>query len=102
MAEQSDGCHGETLLALCARKKTLQRKMTKDYHWIGGEENNGMFSKSLNDFILSYLIIYLSLKDKLGLYSMNCHNHAMTVNCSASLRVLAASGFCDDRKSALR
>ena len=28
MAERSDGCSGETLLAHCTRKKTLQRKMT--------------------------------------------------------------------------
>ena len=29
MAERSDGCSGETLLAPCARKKGLQRKMTE-------------------------------------------------------------------------
>ena len=46
MAERSDGCSGETLLALCTRKERLQRKMTKDYHWIGIQENIGMFSKS--------------------------------------------------------
>ena len=28
------------------RKKRLQRKMTKDYYWIGVQENIGMFSKS--------------------------------------------------------
>ena len=27
-------------------KKRLQRKMTKHYHWIGVQENIGMFSKS--------------------------------------------------------
>ena len=27
-----DGCSGETLLTPCARKKKLQRKMTKHYH----------------------------------------------------------------------
>ena len=41
-----DGCSGETLLAPCTRKKRLQRKMTKYYHWIGVQENIGMFSKS--------------------------------------------------------
>ena len=46
MAERSSGCSGETLLVLCARKKRLQRKVTKGYHWIGAEENIGMFSKS--------------------------------------------------------
>ena len=46
MAERSDGCSGETLLAPCTRKKRLQRKMTKDYYCIGGQENIGMFSKS--------------------------------------------------------
>ena len=43
---KSDGCSGETLLAPCTRKKRLQRKMTNDYHWIGAQENIGMFSKS--------------------------------------------------------
>ena len=46
MAEGSDGCRGETLLAPCARKKRLQRKMTKDNCWIGVQENIGMFGKS--------------------------------------------------------
>ena len=41
-----DGCSGETLLASSKRKKRLQRKMTKFYHWIGVQENIGMFSKS--------------------------------------------------------
>ena len=41
-----DRCSGETLLAPCTRKKRLQRKMTKDYYWIGVQENIGMFSKS--------------------------------------------------------
>ena len=46
MAERSDDCSDGTLLAPCARKKRLQRKMTKDYYWIGVQENTGMFSKS--------------------------------------------------------
>ena len=33
----------------CTRKKRLQRKMTKDYYWIGVQENIGMFSKSYGD-----------------------------------------------------
>ena len=41
-----DRCSGETLLAPCTRKKRLQRKITKHYHWIGVQENIGMFSKS--------------------------------------------------------
>ena len=45
MAEGSDGCSGETLLAPCTRKKRLQRKMTKDNYRIGVQENIGMFSK---------------------------------------------------------
>ena len=40
-----DRCSGETLLAPCTRKKRLQRKITKRYHWIGIQENIGMFSK---------------------------------------------------------
>ena len=46
MAERSDGCSGETLLAPCTRKKRMQRKMTKDYYWAGVQENVGMSSKS--------------------------------------------------------
>ena len=46
LAKSLDGCSGETLLALCKRKKRLQRKMTRDYYWIGAQENTGMFSKS--------------------------------------------------------
>ena len=34
----------KTLLAPCTRKKRLQRKMTNHYHWIGIQENIGMFS----------------------------------------------------------
>ena len=45
MAERSDGCSGQTLLAPCTRKKRVQRKMTNDYYWIGVQENIGMFSK---------------------------------------------------------
>ena len=41
-----DRCSGETLLAPCTRKKRLQRKITKHYHWIGVQENIGMFSES--------------------------------------------------------
>ena len=38
--------HGETLLALCTKKKRLQRKVTKYYHWISVQENISIFSKS--------------------------------------------------------
>ena len=38
MAERLDGCSGETLLAPYTWKKRLQRKMTKDYCWIGVQE----------------------------------------------------------------
>ena len=41
-----DRCSGETLLVPCTRKKKLQRKITEHYHWIGVQENIGMFSKS--------------------------------------------------------
>ena len=41
-----DRCSGKTLLAPCTKKKRLQRKITKYYHWIGVQENIGMFSKS--------------------------------------------------------
>ena len=47
--ERSDGCSGETLLAPRTKKKRLQRKMTKDYYWIGVQENIGMFSESQSD-----------------------------------------------------
>ena len=49
MAKRSDGYSGETLLVPFTRKKRLQRKMTKDYYWIGVQENIGMFSKSQSD-----------------------------------------------------
>ena len=49
VAERSYDCSGETLLAPCTRKKRLQRKMTEDYHWIGVQENIGIFSKSRSD-----------------------------------------------------
>ena len=45
MAEQSDGCSGEKLLAPCTRKNRLRGKMTADYYWIGTQENIGTFSK---------------------------------------------------------
>ena len=46
MAERSDSCSGETLLAPCTRKKRLQRNITKGYYWTGVQKNIGMFSKS--------------------------------------------------------
>ena len=78
MAEP-DGCSGESLLAPCTKKKRLQRKMTKHYHWISVQEIIGMFSKSLSDRNSC-----LCLKYQLGLCSLNCHTHAMTENCFAS------------------
>ena len=44
--ERLDACSGDTLVAACTRKKSLQTKMTKGYYWIGVQENIGMFSKS--------------------------------------------------------
>ena len=46
MAERSDDCNGETLLAPCARKKRPQRKITNYCYWIGAEETIGMLHKS--------------------------------------------------------
>ena len=45
MAERSDGCSDEILLAFCTRKRRLEIKMTENYYWIGVQENIGMFSK---------------------------------------------------------
>ena len=45
MAKRSDGCSGETLLAPCARKKRLQKKMTEDFYWISVQEDTGMLTK---------------------------------------------------------
>ena len=53
MAKRSDGCNGETLLAPCARKKRLQRKMTEDYYWMGAEEDSGMCSVSREMIIIA-------------------------------------------------
>ena len=52
------------------------------------------------EVIVIALISCLCLKDQLDLCSINCHKYAMAENCSASLEVLAASGFCDGRKPA--
>ena len=41
-----DRCSGETSLPPCTRKKTLQRKITKHYHWTAVQENIGTFIKS--------------------------------------------------------
>ena len=46
IAERLGGCSCETFLAPCARKKGLQRKMTKDKYSIGAQENISMSSKS--------------------------------------------------------
>ena len=53
MAERSDGCSGEILLAYCTRKKRLQRKMTEDYYWKGVQENIGMFRTSRRLIIIA-------------------------------------------------
>ena len=90
MAERSPGCSDEALLALCARKKRLQRNLTKGYYEVGDiKENIGMFSKLWNDRN-SFIDLPL-LKEKLGPCLINCHVHAMTGNCYTSLRVLASS-----------
>ena len=44
--------------------------------------------KVSHEMIITALFACLCLKDKLGLCSIYCHIHAMTGNCSASLRVL--------------
>ena len=95
MAEQLDGGSGETLLTSCARKKRLQRKMTKDYYWIGAEENIEMILN--REMILIALFCCLCLRDQLGLCSINRHTHMMTGNCSASLhastQVIFSKGY---------
>ena len=97
MTKRSDGCSAETLPAPCTRKKRLQKNVTKDYYWIGAEENIAMFSESCYD---RNIFIYLSLFERpVRPMLNNCHIHAMAGHRSASLQVLAASGFCDDRKS---
>ena len=84
MAERSDGCSGETLLAPCARKKKLQSKMAKDHYWIGAEES--IACSAIREMIVIALFTLLCLKDKLGLCSINCQIHAMTGNCFVSTR----------------
>ena len=58
MAERSNGCSDETLLAPFAAKRRLRREMTEDYYWIGAEETISIFSNSWNDH---NSFIYLSL-----------------------------------------
>ena len=89
MAEQSDDCSDETLLAPCTKMKRLQRRVTKGYYWTGVQEKIGMFSNLGAIIIVSFSC--LCLKDQLGLCSLTCHTHVMTGNCSASWRVLANS-----------
>ena len=76
------GPSGETLLAPCARCSRILSYSVR------------------REMIVIALISCFCLKDQLGLYSVNCYIYAMTGSCPASLRVLAASGFCDDRRSA--
>ena len=45
MAERSDGCSGDILLALCMRKNRLQRNLSKGYYWISDQENINMFTQ---------------------------------------------------------
>ena len=45
MAERLGGRSSKALLAPCATKKREQRRMTESYHWIGVQQNTGMFSK---------------------------------------------------------
>ena len=78
MAERSDGCSSETLLAPCTRKKRLQGKLTKSYHWIGVRENIGMFSKSWRG---RNSLIYMPLFEK-----------------PARLMFIKLSYSCDDKK----
>ena len=86
MAERSDGCGGETSLALCAWKQEA-----------AGKDDTGYVPKKILDYsvcremIVKALFTYLCLQDKLGLCSINCHVCTMTGNCCASLQVLANS-----------
>ena len=91
MAERSDGYSGEKLLALCARKKKLQRKMTENCYWIGAEESIGKISKSEND---RNSLIYLSLFERqvrpmFKQFSNPCDNWKLFCE--------PASDFCDKR-----
>ena len=47
MAKRLDDGSGETLLAPCARRKKLQRKMTTYYFWIGAQENIVVLSEMI-------------------------------------------------------
>ena len=91
MAERSDGCSGEILLAPYTRKKRLQRKITKaTTGWVFKKISACSVSHRENMIIIaSFSCLYL--KDQLGLCSSNCHTYAMTGSCSASQRVLANS-----------
>ena len=76
------------MLAFYERTKIRERKMTTDYHWIGAEEDIGMFRTS-REMMVTALFTFQCLEDKLGLCSVNCHIQAMTENYSARLRVFA-------------
>ena len=98
MAKRLDCCSGEVLLVPCTRKKRLQRKMTTDHNWIGTKK---ILSGSVSrEVIIITLFTCLCSKNQLDLRSINCHIYTITGTCSVGLRVLAASGFCEDRKPA--
>ena len=78
MTERSDGCNGETLLVPCAGKHRLQRKLAKDYYWVCV-----LPCSVRTEVIIIPLLGCLCLKDQSDLCSINCHTHAMVVNCPA-------------------
>ena len=70
----------------CARKKKLQRKMTKDCY--GKVLEKILACSVIREMIVIALFTCHCLKDKLGLSSINCHIHAIIG--TNSLRVVSA------------
>ena len=78
--------NGQTI-AWLQWKKRLQRRITTDYCWIGGQENIFMFCESWSD---RKSFNQLPLFERPVRPMFNCHIYEMTVKCFASLRVVSA------------
>ena len=103
MAERSDGCSRETLLASCTRKKRLQRKMTRDYKCTGVQENIGMFSKlqSYRNSLIQPSLFQRPVRPMFIKLSYSYDDRKLFCELASTCQ-LAESGFYEERKSAFR
>ena len=87
-------------MAHSAKKKKLQRNMTKDYYWMGAAENIGMFS-NLRNVRKNFIYLYLFEPQVRPLFNkLSFPSDDWELFCEpASTCQLTASGFCNNRKS---